>query len=122
MHFSKEKSNINHLQQYFIAKEKIKAANKLEGFLENTNEGLSVIIGQHALFQAAKDGTLAKPKFEDDLKALEKELPDEDDLYEMAKGESVKVASERLQADIKLPYNAIRQRTDAITFLAGTTY
>ena len=101
----------------------MKTARQLTSYLESTSEGLSAAIGQSSLYTDIKKYTQAAIMEETALDELRNELPEDvrnqPALDEMAMEEAVTRVCGRLQTDIELTHNAIRQRTEAMSALAG---
>lgn len=110
------------LQAYFVLEQQLKTNKLLQQFLSQSSEGLSTMIGQHDLYMLAKAQVDNSGQKEKQLKhlitTLELSHPNED-IPQLAKQKTVEAACSRLQADIELTFNAINQRQEAISHLAG---
>ena len=83
------------------------------------------VIGQHHIYVAAQGHTAKVAALQQEVEQLQQKLPEEymgkeDEILAIAKKETVSSVCNRLHADIKLAFNSVRQRTEAISSLAGT--
>lgn len=97
-----------------MLQQQIETGRILTHFVEYSSEGMSAVLGQNELYEAARSHVSDIKKKEERLKVIKQKLQG-DELLLAAEGkqEAVKMVCQRLRADVELTANSIAQRKAA---------